>query len=411
MSWFALIRDRTMVAAALFAVGLALVEAFLDAITWIELDVAAIYGLPLVIAALTRRRRLLWALTTSLIITTFVVYAIQIPAGAFTLSETFFVNRVLDAVAVLLTAGLLHVWIVSIDTMEAQARLIKEKNDKLEAANVELVRREEKIARQNEELDRRRQDAEEASARKTRLLASASHDIRTPVSTINLMAEVIRRTAENPALATQLPALAQRLQSNALSLVDLVSAVLDTAHFESGHMEYRESEFSLNALLASNCRDFLPEAQAKALRLQVEAPERTIWLRTDRVKLQRVISNLITNAIKFTDNGGVTVTAALTADRAALICVRDTGIGIAPQELDGIFDEFAQLRTPDGGRKTGWGLGLAICRQLVNLMGGKITVESALNQGTTFSVRLPVKCVVDEPKVTPSPALEMMSNP
>jgi signal transduction histidine kinase len=225
------------------------------------------------------------------------------------------------------------------------------------------------------------------------------------------MAEVIRRTAENPALATQLPALAQRLQSNALSLVDLVSAVLDTAHFESGHMEYRESEFSLNALLASNCRDFLPEAQAKALRLQVEAPERTIWLRTDRVKLQRVISNLITNAIKFTDNGGVTVTAALTADRAALICVRDTGIGIAPQELDGIFDEFAQLRTPDGGRKTGWGLGLAICRQLVNLMGGKITVESALNQGTTFSVRLPVNCVVDEPKVTPSPALEMMSNP
>jgi signal transduction histidine kinase len=396
-----------MAFAALFAVGLALVEAFIDAITWIELDVAAIYGLPLVLAALTRSRRLLWTLTTSLTITTFVVYAIQIPAGAFSLGEAFFVNRVFDAVAVLLTAGLLHVWIISVDTMEAQARLLKDQNNELEAANVELVRHEEQIARQNEELEHHRKEAEEASARKTQLLASASHDIRTPVNTINLMADVIRRTAENPALATQVPDLAQRLQANALSLVDLLTAVLDTANFESGHVEYHESTFSLNAMLASICHDLLPAAQAKTLRLHVEAPERTIWLRTDRVKLQRVISNLVTNAIKFTEKGCVTVTATLKSDRVALICVQDTGIGIASQQFDGIFNEFAQVRDPNSDRNSGWGLGLSICRRLVKLMGGRITVESELNRGSIFTVRLPPECVVDESKVALPVALQM----
>jgi len=403
----ALLRPRNRVFIALAAVGLALVEAFIDAVTWVQLDVAAIYGLPLVLAALTRSRRLLWALTAALSIATFAVYAAQIPVGAFSLSETFFVNRLFDAVAVLLTAGLLHVWIVAADTEEAQAQLLKTQNDELEAANVELVRREEKIARQNEELERRRREAEEASARKTQLLASASHDIRTPVNTINLMAEVIRRTAEDPALAAQIPRLAQRLQANALSLADLLSAVLDTVHLDSGRVEYHESTFPLNALLASSCEDLRPAAQAKTLQLQIEIPDETIWLRTDRVKLQRVISNLVSNAIKFTEHGTVTVTAALTADRVAVICVQDTGIGIAPEQLERIFTEFDQVGNASRDANSGWGLGLAICRRLVKLVGGRITVESELNRGSVFKVRLPPECVADAPKGEPPVALQM----
>lgn len=124
MIGLASVRDRTMVVAAICAAGLAFAGAFIDVLTWIELDLAAIYGLPLVLAALTRSRRLLWSLTALLTMTTFVVYAIQIPAGAFALGETFFVNRVLDAVAVLLTAGLLHVWIMSVEKMAAQGRLL-----------------------------------------------------------------------------------------------------------------------------------------------------------------------------------------------------------------------------------------------------------------------------------------------
>jgi signal transduction histidine kinase len=396
-----------MVFIGLASVVFALIEVVIDAFTWVELDVAAIYGLPLVLAALTRSRRLLWALVVALTIATFAVYAVQIPPGAFTLGETFFVNRLFDAIGVLLTAGLLHVWIGSVETAEAQGRRLKVQNEALEAANVELVRREKTIVLQNQELEQRRREAEEASARKTQLLASASHDIRTPVNTINLMAEVIRRTAEDPALTAQIPKLAQRLQANASSLADLLAAVLDTARLDSGRVEYHESTFCLNALLASSCEDLVPAAQAKNLRLQVEVPEQTIWLRTDRIKLQRVISNLVSNAVKFTEHGTVTVTAALTADRVIVICVADTGIGIEPQQLERIFCEFAQVNEPGSAGNSGWGLGLAICRRLVMLIGGRITVESELNKGSIFKVRLPPESVVDEPKVNPTVALQM----
>jgi signal transduction histidine kinase len=393
-----LFRPRNFVFFALSAVGLAIAEAFVDALTWVELDVAAIYGIPLLLAALTRSRPLLWTLTVGLTITTFVVYALQIPPGTFALTETFFVNRLLDVFGVLLTAALLHVWIILVDTVEAQSRLLHTQNERLEAANIELVSHEEKIARQNEELEHRRKDAEEASARKTQLFASASHDIRTPVNTINLMAEVIRRTAENPALAAQVPVLARRLQANAMSLADLLSAVLDSARLESGRVEYHESTFSLDAMLASICNDLGPAAQANALQLKFDKPERAIWLRTDRIKLQRVISNLVGNAIKFTERGGVTLTGALMPDCGATICVKDSGIGLAPHQLEAIFAEFAQVHNADAGGNGGWGLGLAICRRLVEVMGGTITVESELKQGSIFKVQLPAKCVVDESK-------------
>src|SRR6187551_2578203 len=104
----------------------------------------------------------------------------------------------------------------------------------------------------------------------------------------------------------------------------------------------------------------------------------------------------MSNAIKFTEHGGVTVTATLATDRVAMICVQDTGIGIAPQQLETIFTEFAQVRNADRGGNGGWGLGLAICRRLVKLIGGRLTVESELNQGSAFQVRLPPECVVDE---------------
>jgi signal transduction histidine kinase len=172
-------------------------------------------------------------------------------------------------------------------------------------------------------------------------------------------------------------------------------------------VEYRESTFSLNAMLSSSCENLGPAAQAKTLQLKIEVPERTIWLRTDRVKLQRVISNLVSNAIKFTEHGGVTVTAALSPDRVAMICVQDTGIGIAPQQLEAIFTEFAKVRNSDGSGARGWGLGLAICRRLIKLLGGRITVESELNQGSVFRVRLPPECVVDESKSECPVALQM----
>jgi signal transduction histidine kinase len=307
LDWTVWLRGRTTFF-AVCAVLLALGVAVIDAMTWVELDVAAIYGLPLVLAALTRSRRL---------------------------------------------------------------------------------------------------EAEQASSRKTRLLASASHDIRTPVNTISLMAEVIRRNAEDPELVSRIPPLARQLQANAAGLVELVSAMLDATRFEAGHLEYKENVFSLDDLLASHCRDLLPIAEVKGLTLKAELPDPGIRVRTDRVKLGRVMSNLLTNAIKFTEQGGVTVSAGVADDGCIVIRVHDTGIGIAAPQLDRIFGEFTQAAHNESDARGGWGLGLAISRRLLELMGGTIGVESELNRGTTFTATLPARCVVDPPDAARRAGLRM----
>ncbi len=389
------------------AIAIAALAVFADAATWVELDVAAIYGLPLLIAALARSRGLLWLLLALLTTATFMVYAAQIPPGAFALHEPLFVNRVLDAVALALTCGLLHVWLSSVEVREAQAALLEDQNDKLAAANAELLLREQQIASQNTELERRREEAEEASGRKTQLLASASHDIRTPVNAINLMAQLIARTAEDPTLAARIPHLAQRLQVNAASLVDLVSSLLDIAHFDSGRVAVDENVFALNELIASKCRDLLPLLQTKPVRLDTDIPAGTIWLRTDRIKLGRVFSNLLSNAIKFTERGTVTVSVGMLPDRAVVISVRDTGPGIPADQLHLVFREFARVETPNAESRNGWGLGLAICQRLTKLLGGTITVTSTVDQGSTFTVRLPAHCVLENETADEPPARVM----
>ena len=383
-------RDQPRLVLGILAVLLAMLEVLVDWTTWIQLNISLVYGLPLILAAAARSRRLLWALTGVLIGVTFIVYSVQIPPGLFSLNEPFFVNRVLSSAAMLLTAGLGHIWIKATEQLDAQGRTLKENNEALQAANLELVRHQELIANQNEELERRRREAEEASSRKSRLLASVSHDIRQPINIINLTAEVMLGFAENPALT----ALAQRLKSNSQSMTELISDLLDMAQIDSGHIHLNETVFSLNDLIAAQCDELGVLAKAKGLHLEAELLDPPIKLRTDRAKLSRVLSNLIGNAVKFTEKGRVTVSATASPAGDALIMVRDTGIGIAPEQRDRIFDEFAQMHKPDKAR-TGWGLGLAICRRLIDILEGSITVESVSGQGSTFTLTIPSRYVVE----------------
>jgi signal transduction histidine kinase len=350
---------RARMVLAFSALLLAAGEVYVDWDTWIELNVAILYSLPLVVAAAARNRRLIWLLTLLLFAATFAVYALQIPPGAFTLREPFFVDRVLACVTLLLTASLLHGLTLAADA-----------------------------------LDMRGMEAEQASTRKSRLLASVSHDMRTPLTTINVMADLIRHTADDPALAARVPELARSLQTSALSMSDMVADVLDISAIDSGRVAAHTSEFVLDELLAQELQGFQPLARAKSLSLELRPAEAPICLRSDKVKLARVVRNLVMNAIKFTDAGGVTVSSEIAADRAVLISISDTGIGIAPQNLDRIFGEFAQLRVPTEDEKRGWGLGLAICRRLVAMMEGTVSVESSLNRGSKFTVRLPPASVV-----------------
>ena len=190
--WSDFWRDPRLPLVTVSAVSAAIITVAIDFTTWIELNVSILYGLPLILAAPTRNRRLLWALALGLVSTTFVVYSLQIASGEFSVREPLFVNRVLASTAVLITACLLHVWINAVDILDTQGQILKQQNDDLDAANQELSRRGDLIAKQNDELDRRRRDAEEASTRKTQMLRSVSHDIRSPLHAINIMADVIR---------------------------------------------------------------------------------------------------------------------------------------------------------------------------------------------------------------------------
>lgn len=244
------------------------------------------------------------------------------------------------------------------------------------------------------ELDTRRREAEEASVRKTRFLAAVSHDIRTPANAISLLAELIRRTASNPSMVGDVPELAQELHASAASLVNLLSDVLDVARFDSDKVELQESEFPLGGLLSDEQRQLLPLAREKGLSLHFTMPDEPVVVRTDRIKLARILGNLIGNAIKFTERGEVRVNAHRNGDNTIQISVSDTGVGIAPEHLSHIFDEFFQLRNPERDRAKGSGLGLTICKRLVDAMGGTLDVRSAPGAGSTFTLTLPAYAIV-----------------
>ena len=246
------------------------------------------------------------------------------------------------------------------------------------------------------ELDLRRREAEEASIRKTRFLAAISHDIRTPANAVNIMADIIRRLSTDPARSAEIIDLAERLQANVHVLIDLIGDVLDIARFDTGKMELSMSDFALSDLIEQEVNQVIPLAKDKRLELIVDEPERPIWVRSDRVKLARVLGNLLGNAIKFTEKGSIRIGARISNDqhRRLVIQVKDTGIGISPDHLDWIFDEFAQVQNPARDRSKGSGLGLAICKRIVELLDGTISIRSELSVGSTFTVELPSSAIV-----------------
>lgn len=263
------------------------------------------------------------------------------------------------------------------------------------------------------ELDLRRREAEEASVRKTRFLAAVSHDIRTPANAINLMAELIRRLAGDPSRAKEMTEMSERLQANTHALMELVGDVLDVARFDTGKVELINSEFALAELIEQEIRQVQPLARDKGLELTFESTPRPVWLRTDRIKLGRIVGNLLGNAIKFTERGSVKISTDFEAEpeRRLVIRVDDTGIGIPPANLSWIFDEFTQLHNPARDRAKGTGLGLAICHRLITLMGGTITVDSRVDEGSSFKINLPSSLVAMRTEVSPQAMREATAPP
>ncbi len=238
-------------------------------------------------------------------------------------------------------------------------------------------------------LQRAAEAAESASRRKTQFLSAVSHDLRTPVNALSLQAELLGLLLGPAEEDSELHQLTDDMRKVAANLIELINDLLDLTRFDSGEIDYLPSVFPLDEFLERTLLPMSATAAAKGLqfRWQADRPGRTV--RGDRVKLARVLGNLASNAVKFTDRGGVEIEAGAGADGGLRLAVHDTGPGIPEAQLERIFDEFAQLRNPERDRTKGTGLGLAICRRLVEGLGGRLSVESRLDAGSSFRVEYP----------------------
>jgi signal transduction histidine kinase/CheY-like chemotaxis protein len=268
----------------------------------------------------------------------------------------------------------------------AQTVFVRE-NERVLRESFEIRYQNERLIRelqvQRQAVARERDRAEEANRAKSRFLASASHDLRQPLHTLSLYSAALglRRTDDRT------EQVAREIGNAIRSLGSLLDALLDISKLDAEAVRPEPSRFALAALLGRVGADFRPIAEAKGLALELEAAA-PVMVETDAVLLERVVRNLVDNAIKYTAQGTVRLGVRQSA-KQALLSVADTGPGIAREEQERVFEEFYQLANPERDRSRGIGLGLAIVKRLTNLLRIELRLESEPGRGTTFVLALP----------------------
>ena len=227
--------------------------------------------------------------------------------------------------------------------------------------------------------------AEAANAAKSDFLATMSHEIRTPLNGVLGMAQSMAR---DPLTDTQRERL-EVIRQSGEALLTILNDVLDLSKIEAGRLDLEAIDFDLGPMIAGAVSGFAATAEQKGLALVVDTGRAAGFYRGDPTRIRQVVANLISNALKFTEEGEVRITAERT-DGGVIISVADSGEGIPPQTLERLFDKFVQADSSTTRRFGGTGLGLSICRELCALMGGTIEGESALGHGSCFTLTLPL---------------------
>ncbi len=238
-----------------------------------------------------------------------------------------------------------------------------------------------------EEADRRRAEAEAAVEAKSAYLAMISHELRTPISAILAGAAELERTAPGQGRAQ-----ARLIKGAGQMMRGLLDDLLDLSKIEVGRMEVENAPFQLRGAISEALRMWRPEARTKGLKLRVEgAHHLPDWVMGDQTRLRQVLNNLISNALKFTAKGSITLrlSAQPTGEGWTIqVAVADTGPGMTPEQVDRLFTPFDQLDAGTARKHGGSGLGLAISRELARLMGGDLTAASAPGEGAVFTLGL-----------------------
>jgi PAS domain S-box-containing protein len=243
--------------------------------------------------------------------------------------------------------------------------------------------------RYEEDLLKAKEEAEEASRSKSIFLANMSHELRTPLnSIIGYTRRILKRSGQD--MDGQSEAAMETVQRNAQNLLTLINDLLDFSKIEAGKMQYRMQRVDLASVIRETLDELEPLASTKDLSLHLQS-DSSHFVYADPARLKQVIVNLVSNGIKFTDEGGVTISMEKANDRGRMheyIHVKDTGIGIPDEKLQHIFNVFEQAHSPDLG-KGGTGLGLSIAQKIITDMDGRLDVKSEVDKGSVFTIILP----------------------
>ena len=306
------------------------------------------------------------------------------------------------------------------EELEEQSRILKESQAHLETQQVELEQTNEQLAEQAQiladqrdamdqkntelnlaqtQLEERAEELQRSSKYKSEFLANMSHELRTPLNSSLILAKLL---AENPQdnLSAEQVKFAESIYSAGNDLLHLINDILDISKVEAGKLEMLPENTSVARLVDGLRGMFQPLATQKKLDFQVELQDGSpLMIYTDRQRLEQVIKNLLSNAVKFTESGTVSLTVTSMPDDGIAFVVRDSGIGIAADQQESIFEAFRQADGTTNRRYGGTGLGLSISRDLAALLGGSISVTSEPGKGSVFTLVLPQQYV--EPGESP----------
>ncbi|WP_394240800.1 response regulator [Halopseudomonas laoshanensis] len=292
---------------------------------------------------------------------------------------------------------------VSNEELEEQGRALKESQARLEQQQVELEQTNSQLEEQAQELETQRddlekaneaiqlkaQEVEQASRYKSDFLANMSHELRTPLNSSLILAKLLADNSEENLTAEQVK-YAQTIQSSGNDLLNLINDILDLSKIEAGHVDIHPEPVLVERMVNSLRHLFDPVANDKGLAFSLEVqPDVAPVIETDPQRLEQVLKNLLANAIKFTTKGSVALTVRPLGDDQIAISVTDTGIGIADDQQQRIFQAFHQADSTISRQFGGTGLGLSISREVVRLLGGSLQLKSRLGSGSTFTVIIP----------------------
>jgi signal transduction histidine kinase len=245
------------------------------------------------------------------------------------------------------------------------------------------------LAQKNEGLRRQAIALEQASALKSQFLANVSHEFRTPLNAILGYTQMVLQGVFGDLRPPQRRSLA-RIDSNGRHLLEIINEILDISRIEAGRMPLDLSVFDVKDLIAEVMEEVAPTIQGSPVAVTTDLAARFPAMRSDRKKVKQIVLNLLGNAIKFTPRGSVRLVARFSArTKVVTIAIKDTGIGIDPGNHERVFEDFQQVDSSPTRPYSGTGLGLSICRRLVAMLDGRISLESKLGVGSTFTLILP----------------------